>query len=625
MIESIHAHETEHSHELYEPRSGERIEDFVAVLNSEPEHPLSERDKQRAREWNDALAIGHCEVDGEVLTISGHPDREPEYASLGEALKANSYLSKRHEVNLDYFQLHFSAKDARRILTTAGITPHEGVLTKAQLREAFLEHALNSDTQLVKKLADQSKKSEDLRMAHELAGGKVPTPPERIRVFSDGTALMEKLRVLNYYKEYYGRVSKALKASNDTSELHTAKQMYVDLYSKTVNAQLAETYPDVLAFWYQAKHMSEPKRSILTDAIEESVPMVKHLRADFLRHRARQLFVRLDRLRNGASREHHGPYVSISPELVEYLEHQHDIAEEPLKARLSSTEIARFDTEKFDADEMKQLAEYVLTDLNLLSSETEYVPKDKNTRAADGKWQVQIREDIDAMGAEDPPGVFEIPANFNRTLTKGTAPVGVIPGLVHEFTHIIQHENKRKQGGQGIGSAIKGKNQTVYFEAGGIRNEDRVQKDLFGRNRTQAPHYMRAMMVLEAGGTEGEALKAFYDSYRADNPHETELAAGKAAVSRVMRLARLRGGYNSQPLNYAETGLIIHKTEHLKEHVKGLLFDYGAFNIGDLARLHEYDLLPQRIQHFPYEKVVDASLRFIRQKLAERDSSSKKQ
>lgn len=621
MTELPQAPEVEPHHELYEPRSGERIDEYVATLSAEPAHPLTEHEKEVAKQWNSALAVGRVEIDGEVLAVSGHPDREPEYASLGEALKANSYLSKRHEVNLDYFRLHYSAKLARQALEKAGVTPHEGVLTREQLREAFLQHTLNSTPGEVKKLADQSKRSEDLRMAHELAAGKVPTPPERIRVFSDGTQLMEKLRVLKHYKQYYSHVAKALKESEDGSNLHAAKQMYTDLYRKTINAQLADIYPDVLAFWYQAKHMNEPKRTMMTEAIESSLPLVKHLRADFLRHRARQLFVRLDHLRNGASREHHGPYVSISPELVDYLEHQHDSSEEIPKPRLSKEEIERFEKERFNAHEMKELAEYVLDKVGWLSSEKDFVPKDRPTRAPDGKWQVQIRDDIDAMGAEDPPGVFEIPANFDRSIAKATAPVGVISGFIHETGHILQHDNKRRQGASGIGADIKGKNQTVYFEAGGIRLEDRVQRDLFGRSREQAPHYMRAMMVLQAGGSEGEAIKAFYDSYRADNPNETPLAAGKAAVSRVMRLARLRGGYNSQPLNYAETGLILHKTQHLNDHVKGLLFDYGAFNIGDLASLHEFDLLPKRVEHYPYDEMVNATLRFIRKKLAERETA----
>lgn len=614
MTENLPVNVSEHAHELYEPRSGERIEEYVEILAAEPTRPLSEHDKQRAQQWNGALASGNCEVGGETLLISGHPDIAPEYASLAEALDSNSYLGKRHEVNLDFFGPNCD-KDVFIQLQKAGVISPGGAHGISELRQAFLEHSLNTPTDAVKKLADMSKKSEDSRMAHELAAGKVPQVPERVRVFSDGTALMEKLRVLQQYKRYYGDVAKALRESDEGTNLHAAKRMYTDLYRKTVNARLAETYPDVLAFWYQAKHMNEPKSTIITGAIEVSFPMVKHLRADFLRNRARQLFVRLDHLRNGASREPSGPYTTISPELVDYLEHQHEVEHEATKPRLSPEEIEAFDAEKFDAHQMKAMAEHVLSDLDLLSSETEFVPKDKPTRATDGKWQVIIRDDIDSMGAEDPPGVLEIPADFNRTLSKATAPVGAIPGFMHEFTHIIQHDNKRNQGGRGLGSRIKGKNQTVYFEAGGIRTEDQVQRDLFGRNRTQAPHFMRAMRVLEAGGSEGEAIKASYDSYRSDNPNESELAAGKVAVSRVMRLARLRGGYNSQPLNYAETGLILHKTQHLSEHIKGLLFEYGAFNIGDMAQLHQFGLLPERIQHVPYEKAIDAALEFVRAEL----------
>ena len=606
--------EIEHPRSIYEPRSGEHIETYIAALSAEPISPLSERDKQHIATWNEALAIGVCEVDDKTFYVSGSAEHRSEYDHLGEALNANSYLGTKHEINIDYF-----TRDQPEVPTPL----FNGEITRSLIKDAFLKNALSVETVQLKKMALTSKKAEDHRMAEELAAGNIPTPPERITVFSDATNLMEKLRVLKQYKNYYGSVATALNKSPEDSNVHRAKQLYVDLYRKTVNASLAQTYPDVLSFWYQAKHMKEPQSKLITSAIEASLPLVKDLRADYLTKRAHGLLKRLDYLRNGAAREHHGQYTAISQELVAYLENQHNLAEDPPTPRLSAQEIARFDAEKFDAKDMKELSEYVLNELGLLSTETAFVPKDRKTRAADGKWQVQIRDDIDAMGAEDPPGVFEIPSNFNRNLTKATAPVGVIPGLMHEFGHIIQHDNKRLQGNSGIGSIVKSKNQTVYFEAGGLRNEDRVQRDLFGRTRVQAPHYMRAMMVLESGGSEGEALKAFYDSYRVSNPEETPLAAGKVAVSRVMRLVRLRGGYNSQPLNYAETGLILHKTRHLNDHIKGLLFDYSAFNIGDLADLHQFDLLPKRIHHFPYEKAVDATLDFIRHKLAQRDSEPK--
>ncbi len=614
--------ETNHRpHDLYEPRSGERIEEYTAKLSADALHPLSKTEKAEAQSWNASLALGKCEIRDKRLHVNGSTESLPEYDSLAEAVNANSYLSKRHEINLDYFALHYSAQDARKSLHEAGIIPHGDVHAKAVLRQAFLKHTLTAPTGVIKKLADASKRSEDMRMTHELAHGKVPHVPERVIVFSDGTQLMERLRVLRQYKDYYVSVKRELVQDDDGSNLAAAKRMYTDLYIKSVNAQLADTYPDVLAFWYQAKHMNEPKRSIFVGAIEQAFPAVSHLRADFLRKRSQQLFVRLDRIRNGASSDDTGSYSAISEELVTYLDTQND-KELDLKPHLSSDEIATFTTEKLNAIEMKQLAEHVLSSIGLLSADESEVSKDRKTRAQDGKWQVIIREDIDSMGVEDPPGTFEIPANFLRTIAKDTAPVGVISGLVHELTHVIQHDNKRSQGDSGIGATVKGKNQTVYFEAGGIRNEDRVQRELFGRGRQQAPHYMRAMRVLEAGGTEGEAIKAFYDSYRADNPNDSKLNAGKAAVSRVMRLARRRGGYNSQPLNYAETGLIIAKTQHLSDHIKGLLFDYGAFNIADLASLHDFGVLPKRVSHYPYSEIVDATLEGVRDILKHRQSQA---
>lgn len=584
---------------LYEPRSGEGVEHYAAVLDAAPEFELDEVQKAELADWNAALTTGHVTIGEETYGVEAEGGFES-YAT------GKSYTS--YELNLDYFD----SPAGKELLRSKNIhLPHD-----ADKQDLLAQAFLGMPKETAKDIQLASKQAEDERMAQQLVAGETPTPPTRMTVFTNTGPLFENLQGLKAYKQFFRELREPVAVDEQDPVMLDAKRTYLDLYQKVINAKLATLYPDILAFWYQAKHFDEPQRSVTVGAVEHAWPLVSHLREDFLKQRARSLFVRLDHVRNGASKDHAGAYVSISAELQDYLTNPPKKAEQEHPTVFTPEETAVMDKVVFDADDMKDMAEHLFRELDMLSEDTTYPDKTRPHRAHDGKWQVVVRDDITAMGVEDPPGVFEIPAKFKRSLTKASAPVGALPGLAHEFTHVVQYDNLRSQPNEGIGGIIKGKNQTVYAEAGSIRVEEWLQDTWFGRQRETAPHYTRAMQALQSGEGEGEALQAFYDSYSRANPNETPKACADVAVSRVMRLARRRGGYNSQPLNYAETALLIDKTEELSDHVKGLLFEYANFSIDDLAKLHRFGLLPKHVNHFPYQKFTDIVVPYIKDKIA---------
>jgi hypothetical protein len=150
-----------------------------------------------------------------------------------------------------------------------------------------------------------------------------------------------------------------------------------------------------------------------------------------------------------------------------------------------------------------------------------------------------------------------------------------------------------------------------------------VQDELFGADRPDNPHYMRAMKVIEAGGGEKAAVKAFYESYQAANPEEPAASCIKIAESRVMRLCRRYGGYNSQPLNYAQTAAFVAAADGMSEQQRAQIFAEGAFDLPDMLKLHQYGLLSNAAEQFPVQKfcdIVERKLRKILEEQHEEDS-----
>lgn len=594
MTEQVH-----NPNALYMPRTGEAIDAYIDILSRPPEHALSQEEQSRVYDFREGLLVGSVEVGNKTVVVQelGEPE------TLEDIEKNHQYSKDKHEISIDYF-LTDAGKD---LLTEKGLANEfglEGYTDAKSMRLVFKRIALQLDYDDIKDLAQKSKQATDAQLAGDIASGKDIIPPDRLWVFSDATNMTRQLTGLLAYKNFYGSVRAVLKSQQDSVET-SAKRALVDIYSKQVNGELASIYPDVFAYVDQVRALDDVQKNVRLLAVHNLLPHLVPIHNELDAVRRGRFLVRLDRIRNGASKNH-GERTAINPELEQYLHNQEQVAVE--EGIFTATELKILDSIKFNAQQMKFLAEQVMQQLGILSeySTDDFLyEKDRPTRAPDGKWQVVIRDDIEAMTAEDPRGCFEIPANFNRSLTKSTAPVGVIPGLAHELEHCFQQDNIRySPGGRGMGKGLPGRRNDAYFEAGAIGVERTIQSRLFGRTREDSPHYLRALVALEAGATEVDAVRVFYNSYKQANPNETDSSAAKVAVSRVMRLARRYGGYNSQPLNYSESGLLLQKTQQLDDSIKSMLFDSGAFELADVATLHSFGLLPKHVKSFPYDEFI---------------------
>jgi hypothetical protein len=97
--------------------------------------------------------------------------------------------------------------------------------------------------------------------------------------------------------------------------------------------------------------------------------------------------------------------------------------------------------------------------------------KDRSGRAPDELWQVVDDPSVTNLSVDGQQGVIRV--SFGKRGERELAsltPAGAVPVLDHEFTHLIQHENKQR-----IGLAITDKvgmdRADIVQEAGAILAE----------------------------------------------------------------------------------------------------------------------------------------------------------
>jgi len=593
----------QHERRLYPSRSGERIDAYLAILTSDPETPLSDMERERTIAFEDGL------IEGRYITRTGDFVRVDEERSLEEVYDQSKYLVSRHEITAEYFM----TEEGRALALAQGVELI-GLETPMQILDAIRAIATSLSHESIKKLSKDSLDWGIAQIVDEIKSERDEPDFTRCMVFEDTSKLRNAVQAFSEYRTFCLKVRGDLQDQHEGEHEIAAKREITDQYTKIINGELANIYPDVLWAWDQAyaahdETMMRQLREVWPagETFARAKPEVR-----------RYYIMALDRLRNGTSYDEHGP-TAINQELRDLFSGNSPDLHEAGRVeggRFTPDEYEKLSQIVLDADGMQAFCKDVLGELDLLSEEPESTYDEnlgRTHRAADGKWQVAKLERIASMGAEDPEGVLEIPATFKRSLTKATAPVGAIPGATHEITHIYQHNYLRNnRGALRIARKVRGRSSLALREAGGVYSEHLIQQELFGAERPDSPHYMRALEVIERGGGEKQAIRAFYEGYRASNPDESIESCIKVAESRVMRLCRRYGGFNSNPLNYAQTAAFVTAAERMTDAQRAMVFAEGAFDLPDMVALHRFGLLSGGAEQFPVQQFCDIVERKLR-------------
>lgn len=595
----------------YPERPGEELDRYIDILRSPSETPLTHEQKEEVYVFEDHLMDGHYTApDGSRLEVA-HTDK-----ALSKLNESTKYSDNKWEITLDYFLTEKGQADLFDLGIMADRAP-DLEWVAYQIRQKALDFPKGALEDLYKK----SEKYMQNAVAEALAKGHAIADPARIVVFDDATRLLERAKGYFGYRDFLSRVRTALRdAQNDgqDSPALQAEIMLANRYKRKINVGVAGLEPDLVHFWNQIECLPSPRRQIAKEAVTMIWPLIERLDLKEGSATMGRLAVRLDRLREGtAMRDSRFSSVSLSLEqLFEAEARQAEADPDSARPEFTEEQIGQLDEITFDARQMQRFAKGFISRIGKLSSHPESEYRRDQQWPPDGKWQVPIRDDINSMGFNDTEGALVIPADFEREFTRINPPIGVASGTAHEITHGFQASNTRfKSTRLRFGRELKGNGVATLREAGAILSERTVQKRLFGRDRSDNPHYMNALKVIEQGGGEIDAIRAFYESYKQANPGESDKKAYKVAFTRVKRLARLYGGYNSQPLNYAETALLSAAIEKLDPKTRDIILSEGGLGIQDMAQLHRFGLLEAKPEVFPVDEFIAYTTEAVREML----------
>ncbi|MEK7095797.1 MAG: hypothetical protein AAB896_00685, partial [Patescibacteria group bacterium] len=428
--------------------------------------------------------------------------------------------------------------------------------------------------------------------------------------------LLNKLDSLRAYRLFYRQVRGALKQEEATN-LRYAKEIVLGIYRARINGMVAGMYRGAFDLAQQLnRSQTDEQTKMRQSRLGRALPVVA---ATFFQEREDRVFGieelagnfarRLDFIRNGAAWRDSSDFSPISPELAKLADELSKKSEKPktTEAQIPLQVVEKLDSIRWNAGQMKELAEAVLTKWQLLSNQ-QASWTDVETRdgfAADARWQVIITPKAKIMSVDGSKRTLKIPEKFDRTLTQD-APAGVLPVLAHELTHLLQCDYDYQVGQLIPLAKIQGRRTTTMREAGTIFQEDKIQA-MFDRQRPANAHYLRALQAKLSGGNRLEVARAFYDSHMRDKEpsQDKQKTARELAADRILRFYN-HGGHDSYPLNYLEQELIARSLSHLpQEKIESLLIAGVSFDLSDAALLHKMDLLniPEKIDRHPADEV----------------------
>lgn len=574
----------------YSERSSIGVESYVSELFADPGIPISDEDKRSAREFAAALFGGHF---GELVNST---------RNLEDILQT-SIASSSQNYYLDYFKTEKGFEDLQKLgietenpealkVKLFGLAVAENPV-KPTLRKTVANNSLNWYKQeLARRLQNDS--SQDSEQADS----------EIISVNFAPDKLLDKFAELKAYRLFYRQVKLGLRADAD-SDLTAAKRVLIDIHIAKVNDFVAELYPSLKNLAAQLSYLPDSSQALRWQAqLQEVAPVAAKALGQSLEQRKEfgQGFARrLDLLKHGGAWRGEPNVSPISPELTtlaDELSEENRTNQIEVEQGLPIEVIEKLKTTHWNADELKNFCEEMLSEWNLLSEfPINWEEADERSgQAADKKWQVIISPKVTSLSLEGSKKTVTVPQIFHRSLSQS------LPVAAHELTHVLQYEYDQVAGQDIPLICLKGRRNLTGREMGGIFME-RELLAMLGQSRPTNLTYLRALEAKLSGANQTEAARAFVEASTDDTPFKDQaVVAGK----NTLRLYR-SGGHNSQPLDYAEQELMRRGLDNLgKDRARAVAIAGVSLSLRDAAALHRFGLfsLPEQVPERPAQDVL---------------------
>lgn len=358
-----------------------------------------------------------------------------------------------------------------------------------------------------------------------------------------------------------------------------AKKAVVDVYLAKLNAAVAGNVDSLLTIYEQAE--LEGNDALATKAKELLGGFGHIVHKDDARVRT---LTRLDYLRNGIGIDAEGKASPIASELERVAGRTET---EDIEAYFTPEQVRVLKETPVSVERMQGGYQNVLREAGVLSSEdsSTWYPK-RGKRAADEKFQVVVQPALSSFAVDGIDGVFMVsskPKSLYDTI--------VVAGF-HEAGHIDQCLSDDEFAKELKIGKLKGKRAGSLREPAANALQRMAERRLFGASKpVSSPTYTNALKVLRNGGSLADAARAFYIAKLHAMPETPLPKAAEEAADRVLRLMR-HHGVNSQPLMYAEEGIMAWELDNAPADVAQRAGALTSLDLVDQLKLHTYGLLP---------------------------------
>lgn len=472
------------------------------------------------------------------------------------------------------------SKEGRKIYKEINglVLPNNGVDIKAKLAQSlaemqdddYLRLTILSDTFTKVQLDSALQNNQSIDLTY-------------FSVVKDPSQLHEKSFASMQLQSYYQAINTQLITRKPSKE-NTLKLAFLEIHQERLAAIRAYLYRKSITFYGEVlAHQADNNKIEIYDQLHnifESLPVIQQGRLVGVQRSVSKLISQIDTISSAIDNDaqypstYHAFHNLINLNEPKSLQPNHITSTHIALKGISPQQLQKF---RINSEQLKILFEKTLQHYHLLSAQPD-----------DNKWSVEIKKEISSINVSAENKVLELPSDIHRRLDE-VMPLGALPVIDHEMTHIFQHEN-----GEKIGLGISQKALTarghLWFEAGAVLSEITSQEELFGRYEPTNIGYLLALKKRVLGGTMSECAKEFYTWLTKALPGEDEDILREVAINRTLRLFRFGGEWthhtaywsNSEPLVYGQARVLaaaVPKNLHY-------LFYIGRLNLHALAELY---------------------------------------
>lgn len=555
---------------IYLERGGVQMRIMVESLTEQPEFELSPEETSEVRQFaNESIHKMPIE-----MTDGGDED-EVEPLTL-EKVIINNGLSKTGMI----FGGGLTGEQGRQTAAALNCqipilnTPAEAYqwlassVSNKTIDEHTLEKLSKATLDRYKKMMTESLLDGSVVNAVDLDMMHINFTPER--TMKSAEELQAARKQLLIYRRDYG-----------ASELIVdgAKRAIIDVYLAKLNNAIVNNIDRLLMIYDQAKLLEndaemERSRSLL-GGFGKIVDMPET---------SSRILTRFDYMRNGMGTDESGAASAISAQLERTLGMSDP---EVVDGYFTPEQVGVLRGTLISVERMREGFEKILSEAGVLSSEDASTWKSKRgKRAFDEKFQVVEQPTLTTYAVDGIDGVYKVPSQ-PRSLYDT-----IVVGGFHEAAHIDQCLADDEFAKVFSIGKIKGKRAGSLREPAANAIQRKAEKRLFGASKPiSSPTYVNALKAKAQGGSLADMARAFFVTKLSIMPDIAARTAAVEAADRVLRLER-HHGYNSQPLAYAEEGVMVSELEGAPTAVAQRAGAITTLDLVDQLRLHRYGLLP---------------------------------